>query len=528
MTSNEAGTSMTSKAARTMDAVLLAALVGAIGIGLAVTAAHVSAFDLLLWDDDNILRWLARRDVGSRLDWLMDPGAASANVPVSAAAWALVADAAGLAPGPLHLFKVLLHASCVVLVALTCGAVLEAVPGRRPAPASLGWVAAVAAAGLWGLAPARAEAVGWVSATPYPLATALALVSILLFLRAGTGRDVRARALLVGSGVVFALSVLAHPLALTAFVAFPALAYLRPRPVGAEAGERDAFPRLWLVAVVAVAVTLSAATVASRTETTPDAWPAPGPVVQLERFLGMAGRWGLLQAWLPLPRPDGDYTPTSWQRPGFLLGLACLTAVLGWGWLRARQGRPGLLVAAACHLAIALPVAGPFARHHIHSDRYTYALAVVGAVVLAWVLREGLAHLADRAAARALALVGCVGLLAASTAGLQAALRPWRDTAALMEHFIATAPEIESRLFAAVRLGEHWRAKGESDRAREAVLRIPDLPSGPEPERIPRVIRWLVRGGYCSEARIIEEVRGPALPPEAREAAADGLRGCVH
>jgi hypothetical protein len=519
---------MTSSEAGRKDTALLLALVGTVGVGLVVTAVHVSSFAFLLWDDDNILRWLAARDTGSRFEWMVDPAATTAVIPVSAAAWAFVADAAGISPRSLHLFQILLHVLCVVLAALTCVGVLRVVPSTRPASSRLGWIAGVAAAGLWGLAPARAEPVGWVAATPYPLATALALVSILLFLRAGTGRDMRARALLLGAGATFALSALAHPLTVTAFVAFPALAYLRSRPANAVDAGRDAFLPIWLAAVAGVAASVAAATVGSFSENAPAAWPAPGPLVQVERFLGLAGRWGLLQAWLPLPRPDGDYTQTSWQTPGFIVGVACLASVLGWGWMRARAGRPGLLTAAACHLAIALPVSGPGARHHIHSDRYTYALSVVGAVVLAWALREGMARLANRATARFLAVATTIGLLAGSAAGLQTALQPWRDTATLMEHFIAVAPEIESRLFAAVRLGEHWRAHGDAGRARDAVLRIPDLPSGPEPERIPRVIRWLVRGGYCAEARTIEEVRGAALPREAREAAAVALLDCVR
>lgn len=519
------------RAPRLADAAAAGLVAAAGAAALVAAAAQVAGFEFLIWDDNRIVDSLVVRDTAwpSRLAWMLDPFTTRMYTPVGTAAWGLLADAFGVVPAPFHLAALLAHAVSVVLLALVCRAVLTLTraPAAAGAPA-WAWTASVSAAVLWGLHPLRAEVIGWMSAMAYPLSTALALASLLAFLGAGQGSGRGGgRAHLAAAAVLYVLACLTHPQVTALCVVFVLVDLsLRPEALRSGSPARWAVARLtWHGAMLAAAAGVSAAGAVLRTGDRP---PLSAAYLgqQATKLLGFAGEFTLLHGWLPrhtsLVYPP--YDAGAWGSPPFLVGVAALCALAAWAWRRARRGAPGLRVAVLAHLAFAVPASGLFLEVYNRGDRYTAALTALAAVVAAHVLRVALAS-GPRAAVATVA----VALLLAGAEGraLAAGLARWHDTESLMEHLIRTAPELRWKLFAGVRIVEHWRRRNDAERTRAALSRLMDLPDGPEQERVVRTTRYLMRTGYCPEAAILLEVRGGALGAEDRESLADEVRRCA-
>jgi hypothetical protein len=510
------------------DVLVASLLAVAAAVALVAAAAQVAGFEFLLWDDDRIVHSLLGRDTAwpSRLAWLLDPFTTQMQTPAGVAAWGLLADAFGVVPRPFHVAALAAHAASVLLLALVCRALLAL---TRPAPGggapAYAWTASVAAAAVWGLHPLRAEAVGWMAAMAYPLSTALGLAALLIFLRAGM--SARARAGLGLAAVLYVLACLTHPQVTALCVVFFLVDLsLRPRALRRGTPPRWVGSRLaWHGALLAVAVAVSGLGVALRTGDRPPASSAY-LLQQVTKVLGFAGEFTLFHAWVPLHTSlvYPGYDAASWGSAPFLLGVAALLALAAWGWRRGREGKPGLRVAVLAHLAFAVPASGLFLEVYNRGDRYVGAVTVVAAVVAGHVFRDVLARGRGALAAVAAVLLVVVGL---EGRALGAALARWRDTPALMEHLIATAPDLRWKLFAGVRIVQHWQARDDAARARGAVVRLMELPQGPEQERVVRTTRYLLRTGHCPEAAVLLDARAGLLGAAERDALANEVRRCA-
>jgi hypothetical protein len=159
-------------------------------------------------------------------------------IPVTVASYTVEHALFGLLPGPYHATSVLLHLlSCLAVFAL----------GRR---LGLGLPGATTALLLFGLHPAVAEPVSWVSGRKDLLATVLALSATAAFLEglsASPGR--RARQWAAAATALFVLAALAKPVVL-GLPLFWALLHTRVRGEGWRPAGRAALP----AALVAVAV----------------------------------------------------------------------------------------------------------------------------------------------------------------------------------------------------------------------------------------------------------------------------------
>lgn len=512
---------------------MLALLAVAAACALAAATAQVAGFDFLLWDDDRIVGSIAARDTGfpSRLDWLLDPVTTTLTSPVAVGVWGLLADTVGVTPRAFHLLGLLLHAANVLLVAAVCRALLRFTSRDAAADSIAAWTASVCAAALWGLHPVRAEVIGWVAATPYALATALALASLLAFLGVAPGEGWRPRARLVTAGILFLLANLAHPhVAPLCLVMFLLDRAYRPETVrftGAIPWATSHLPfhgAALFISAWSVLMGVSLRTAAMGQQPGSETASLPYLTLQGLRLLGFTGDFSLLHAWLRLRTVVVD--GATWRSPAFFVGVALLC---GLGLLvvrRARGGAPGPLVAFVAHVALAAPASGPFVREFTRGDRYVYGITVVATVVLAFGIRGLLERLRGSSRARALLLAGVLALAGISAGGLASALRKWRHTVPLMEDVIATAPNLRWKLFAGVRIAKYWESRDEPARAERALLRVVEIPEGSEPERLGVVVDFLTTAGFWAEAETLARLRSDAPPGGGGGAPAiDGPRG---
>ena len=191
-----------------------------------------------------------------------------------------------LTPAAAHALNVMLHAACAVLVFALTHRLCERIA-----------IAAIAAL-LFAAHPLRVEVVAWASAMPYALALLFALLSTLVFL------DARDRtSLLAASIVLYAMSLLARPIALGLPIVFYFLAALKGPPYERRAIVRDAAtrgargalaegaagtrgaalsgPPTAIVVLASVALAIAAAFVESRARGGDDGW----------RDVGARPRW---------------------------------------------------------------------------------------------------------------------------------------------------------------------------------------------------------------------------------------------
>lgn len=519
----------TTKGSPAPEAWSLALLSVAAAGALFAATAQVAGFDFLLWDDDRILSSLAARDsFPSRLDWLMDPLTTTLTSPVAVGVWGLLADTIGVTPRAFHLLGLLLHAANVALVAVVCRAFLR-FTGRD---AGAAWTASVCAAALWGLHPVRAEVIGWVAATPYALATALALSSLLAFLGA-SGDGWRPRARLVTAGILFLLANLAHPyVAPLCLVMFLLDRFYRPenvRHTGAIPWTTSHLPfhgTTFFVSAWSVLMGMILRTGATGEPSEHEVASVSHLVRQLIRVIGFTGDFSLAHAWFRLRTVvvSPAYDAASWRAPAILLGLVALAALAVLARRRA-PGAPGLLIALVAHVAFAAPASGPFVERFSLGDRYVYGVTIIATVVgsfLILALLERVRH----SAGRALLLAGVLLVSGGEAWALSASLEKWRDTVRLMEDVIATGPGLHWRLAAGLRIAAYWEGRSDVERAQRALRRVVEIPEGTTEERFLRAVSFMVQRGYCAEAAYLVETPADSLPTSTREALRASVPGC--
>ena len=407
--------------------------------------------------------------------------------PVTLLSFALDRRLFGEDVGAWHLCSALWHALASLLFLFVARAV------RMP------WAHAAAAAALFALHPAHAEAVAGVSNREDPIAAALALGALL----AGCAALWRHAAFSLLSGLLLALALLAKESALAALPLFAVVAAARGRPraprrrwiaLGASAAAA-LIPAALLQIHLGFPSLLSGAGGAPLSRSSLGVWLAipraqspllAGPV-ELVRAAQVTFGWPLSAVHDLEPLRTPLAIAAGW------LGLFVLAAVA----LRLRRRAPWLALGAAWFFAATLPVLASHLLINPLADRYLYLPAGGAAIAIAATLPVLASHLlinplADRylylpAGGAASAIAGTLGRASRGRAalvlvlGLYAALAAarigvWRDDVVLFEDAVAHAPS-DSRAWQ--NLGAARLARRDLNGAERALLRAcalePDL-----------------------------------------------------
>jgi len=248
---------------------------------------------------------------------------------------------------------------------------------------------------------------------------------------------------------------------------------------------------------------------------------------QVVKYLDFASEFGILHAWAPLHtalvyRP---YDSATWRSSAFLLGLAVLTSLVVWAVRRSRAGKPGLLVALGCHLALAVPASGLFLLNFLPADRYTYGLTIVAAVVVSGLVHAWL-RACEPAFARAAIFACLLGVTAACSHGLALSLEKWRHTVSLMEDLVATSQDLTTKLHAQLRIALYWSSRGDGRQQESALLQLLAMPPGGEGRRVTTAVAFTVWEGACEEARFLLDAGSAALDSDQQHVLRNSIQRC--
>ncbi len=405
-----------------------------LGLLLVLVAATLFAsvldFGFLYLRDDDI-NVAMNPHMGSlgreRLAWMFSDWAYSRRyMPLGWLNFSATYAFAGLDPRPYHAVSlILIFAEIGLLLAV----ILRALRVFGGIPRSSGldsWevFAAFLASAWWALNPLRVETTAWISGNLYGQATALILLSVLVYLGTYEAQGTR-RGVLIGlSALAYGASLLTYPIGLGIPVLLVGMDWVRSRQVpGARfsrlMAEKAAF---FLPLVLVLAVTLVAR---FQGEGTFGAVPRMGDASLLSRAAQSSyiAAYYLWKPWWPLglsPLYDVlvDFDPLG---PAFLISIAAVGGATVLAILTFRRW-PAPAALWLGYLACAAPFFGLTERPHMPSDRYSCLLSALCAAVLAYLLSRLRGRTArPLAAAASLAVITALGALSVRQ------LRIWTD-----------------------------------------------------------------------------------------------------
>jgi tetratricopeptide (TPR) repeat protein len=388
----------------------------------------------------------------------------------------------GMDPAGYHLTSVLLHglaAALVFLVArrLLAAALADGEPGDAPGAGAT--VGAALAALLFAVHPLRVESVAWVSERRDVLCGAFYAGAVLAYLRwvAARAAGEAAARWYAAALLAFALALAAKPMAVSLPVV---LLVLDAYPLRRLAGWRTREGRAVLLEKVPFALLALAASAVAVA-----AMASAGPLTPLAS-LGVPERvavslygvaFYLAKTAAPVRLSPLYALPPAldpWASP--FVVAAVLTLAMSALALVAWRRWPGLGAAWWSYLVILAPVAGLVHNGpQIAADRYSYLATLPWAVAAGGAL--ALLARALRPSSPVFVAVTLVALAAvvALAALAQRQVAVWRDSEALWQHAVATAPSAIAHHNLAVVLGTQRRWTDVVLHARAALRFDPDL-----------------------------------------------------
>jgi tetratricopeptide (TPR) repeat protein len=483
--------------------------------------APVLSFDFIHYDDPLYVTtnpYIRDGITGDGVRWVFTHEHGGSWHPLTGLSHMLDCELFGLRPGGHHLTSIVLH----TVNSLLLFGLLQAATGAT-------WRSGIVAL-LFAAHPLHVEPVAWVSGRKDVLSTCFAFLSLWAYIAYGRRGAARRYALAL---VLFALALMAKPMLVTLPLVFLLLDYW---PLGRfvvargasesdrggaaqqgdetggvdEAGDRasapvrrspaalviEKLPLLALAALVSAVTYLGHRSAGTLTggESISAGQRLANALVSYVRYLGKSV-WPVgLTVHYPHPNLPGGVPWAWWQ----VAAAAALLLLVSLWVLRQRHDRPYALVGWLWYLVTLVPVLGLVqVGRHAMADRYTYVPLVGVTIALVWGAaavgrRLGLSGERGRQPLPPGELGGrtshanpwrpVLGGLAVVTVALLAAraasqVRYWRDTATLLEHALAVAPDAPEMHWT---LGRELREQGRVDEAiehfRRAVAIRPEYP----------------------------------------------------
>ena len=407
--------------------------------GVAVVALFLQtlSFPFLNWDDQDVfVRNTALHSPGL-FRWAFTTTYIEHYQPLAWLAWGAVDRTWTLTSGAAHAMNAGLHAACAVLVCVLA----------HRLTGNLG--VSLLAALLFAMHPLRVEVVAWASAMPYALALLFALLSTLAFFNAGDRGSMLALSI-----TLFAMSLLARPIAIGLPVVLYALAALRrPRQRAAimGSGTRRAAPSgppsatgvfaLW----VSIALAVAAAYVESGARsggTMRDV--SAGARLTLALTAPFRYLWRTIAPFGLTPVDPLALAPRANVTEIVAAGAAL--AAISWAAWRWRRQRPSIAIAWLSYLLLLLPAAG-FLPSGLQAtaDRYSYLPSIPLSIAIATAGGAILAR-APRSFVQPLRIAAAIVIAALAWMSYRQT-RDWRDSLTLWTRAVELNPENDIALY---------------------------------------------------------------------------------
>ena len=396
------------------------------GLLLAAAALFVSGhslgFGLVRFDDDINITFNPHLGPLSAqtLPWILtDADYVRRYIPVGWLTLSALYGACGLSPIGYHAAAILFHVGSSVLVFAVLFLFAREATGRRADR----WAVCLAFLGgtLWSLHPFRVETTGWASGLLYSESGFFALLSLALYLGAGSQR--RSRLLLGLSAAAYLASLLTYPMSLGWASVFVMVEVWRGG--GSLRSLVPSLARVWVMFLPAVLVAV--VTVAAGYHAR-DVWPAPPSLSQFPlsmrvmqaAYVWMYYLWRMLWPVDLTPEPTQliSFDPGSLPFVASAGGLVAITAVLA-----LRSGLRPLLLLWLTYLGVLAPMVGLTVTPHYPNDRYAYLPSVV---VTCAALAAALG-LKDTGLRRVLAVIAVLTACILASLSIRQA-EVWRDT----------------------------------------------------------------------------------------------------
>ena len=424
-------------------------------------------YPFLNWDDQDVFLRNGAFAAPGFVRWAFTTTYMEHYQPLAWLVWGALAQLSTLTSTAAHALTVGLHAFAAALVFVLA---------RR---LGLGEGTAFVGALLFGLHPLRVEVVAWASAMPYALALVFALLSTLAFLDSRTHR--RHRGLFALSLMLFALSLLARPIALGLPAAFLALDWWVGLRADMHAGTgadtlvrryegHDAVSlRAWRI-VPFIFLAPAAAYVESRARLT--ATLVEVGVGARLTLASTAPLKYLAKTLVPIDLTPLDPLALAPQTDvtSMILGAAALGAI-SWAAWRWRHRRPGSTVAWFSYLALLAPAAGLVPSGlQATADRYMYLPAVP---VSLWIASAGAEVVRRRRIGQPAAAVAAAALIGALAVLAHQQTRYWSNSIALWTRAVDVDPRSDIALYnlasALSAAGRHTEALEQYDKVLQIV-----------------------------------------------------------
>ena len=444
------------------------------GVIVAGLFARTLGYPFLNWDDQEVFVRNTALQAPGFVRWAFTTTYIDHYQPAAWLTWGTLDRLWALTPAAAHALNVGLHAACAVLVFALTYRWCERID-----------IAAIATL-LFAAHPLRVEVVAWASAMPYALALLFALLSTLVFL------DARDRTSVLALSIsLYAMSLLARPIALGLPIVFYCLAALKGPPykgcaiareagtggaddrsaVADDAGTRGAAlsgPPTAIAVLASVALAILAAFVESRARTAATMGDVTvGARLTLALTAPFRYLWKTIAPVRLTPLDPLAIAPRT-DATLILVAGAALIAIswLAWIW---RRRFPAVVVAWFSYLALLAPAAGLLPSGlQATADRYSYLPSVPVSIGIA-MAAAAIAARSPRMIGRALLPIASAIVIAALAWMSYQQTGYWRDSITLWTRAVEIDPASDVALY---NLASALADEGRRD---EALARYEDV-----------------------------------------------------
>ncbi|MBN1363762.1 MAG: hypothetical protein JW976_03060 [Syntrophaceae bacterium] len=446
-------------------------------IVLAIFAGVLTA-DFVMWDDDITVyenHYIGRLSF-ERICWAFtDVDSTMRYIPLTLLSWISTYNLWELNPLGYHLLNWLLHGLSSGLLFLIIRKILllsfKVTNDNREVHLQINIVAVLTTL-FWALHPLRVEPVAWVTDLAYCQAVFFILFSTLCYIEAVASISEKKRYfyLIVLAFILYALSLLSHPMGITYFAVFLILDIFLFKRIGGAIGwwksksAKKVIDEKFIFAIPAILIGIISVIVRVQSA---GVWRPAVPLSAFGLFDRIMQAVYILSYYIWRPFYPVDFAPTyttlisfnPLSMPFILSALFVITASILLFIFRRRW--PLILALWLSYIILLIPFMGFFEHPHYHCDRYSLMPSICFSILIAFGLIKLVInkYLSVISVSALLIVISILGLLSYNQ------IKIWYNSESLLSHTIETLGNNPYRQDSYWRLGKYFYEKGERGKA---------------------------------------------------------------